>query len=177
MKNIQFVSPRIRCLEGKMNDERMISQTSTVHKLDEVSSWCLADCSKYERELVKKSECGLSCWLVFPAAWKRRERMCALTCWLACPAASQWWGWGREEEKRTGLSYSKGLRGKGWKNVTSPFYSCPGSDPGRMAWNILIGRKISLWVQNSQNISAPDNNLKFFLQQGNTRKGYIEYCS
>ena len=25
-------------LEGKMNDERMISQTPTVHKLDEVSS-------------------------------------------------------------------------------------------------------------------------------------------
>ena len=37
-------------LEGKMNDERMISQTATVHKLDEVSSWCLADCSKYVRE-------------------------------------------------------------------------------------------------------------------------------
>ena len=26
-------------LEGKMNDERMISQTPMVHKLDEVSSW------------------------------------------------------------------------------------------------------------------------------------------
>ena len=37
-------------LEGKMNDERMISQTPTVHKLGEVSSWCLADCSKYVRE-------------------------------------------------------------------------------------------------------------------------------
>ena len=37
-------------LEGKMNDKRMISQTPTVHKLDEVSSWCLADCSKNVRE-------------------------------------------------------------------------------------------------------------------------------
>ena len=52
-------------LEGKMNDKRMISQTPTVHKLDEVSSWCLVDCSKYvrervsEEESVKKSECGL----------------------------------------------------------------------------------------------------------------------
>ena len=37
-------------LEGKMNDERMISLTPAVHKLDEVSSWCLADCLKYVRE-------------------------------------------------------------------------------------------------------------------------------
>ena len=37
-------------LEGKMNDERLVSETPTVHKLDEVSSWCLADCSKYVRE-------------------------------------------------------------------------------------------------------------------------------
>ena len=42
-----------------------------------------------ERESVKKSECGLSCWLVLLAARKRRERMCALSCCLACPAASQ----------------------------------------------------------------------------------------
>ena len=42
--------------EGKMNDKRMISQTPTVHKLDEVSSLCLADYSKYVRESVKKSE-------------------------------------------------------------------------------------------------------------------------
>ena len=27
-----------------------------------------------ERESVKKSECGLSCWVVLPAARKRRER-------------------------------------------------------------------------------------------------------
>ena len=73
-------------LEGKMNDERMISQTPTVHKLDEVSSWCLVDCLKYVRESVKKSECGLWCWLVLPAARKQRERMCALSCWMACPA-------------------------------------------------------------------------------------------
>ena len=61
-----------------------------------------------EEELVKRSECALSCWLVFPAARKRRERMCsvmlpglscclgvksgvcALSCWLACPTAGQW---------------------------------------------------------------------------------------
>ena len=94
VENIQFVSPRIPWFRRKMNDERMISQTPTVHKLDEVSSWCLADCSKYERvseeESVKKSECGFSCWLVLPAARKRRERMYALSYWLAYPAASQW---------------------------------------------------------------------------------------
>ena len=38
-------------LEGKMNDARMVSQTPTVHKLDKVSSWCFADCSKYVREI------------------------------------------------------------------------------------------------------------------------------
>ena len=32
-----------------------------------------------ESEPVKKSDCGLSCWLVLPAARKRRERMCALS--------------------------------------------------------------------------------------------------
>ena len=91
-------------LEGKMNDERVISQTPTVHKLDEVSSWCLADCSKYvrervsEEESVKRSECGLSCWLVLPAARKRRERMCALSCWMVCPATSQW----GSEKRKTG---------------------------------------------------------------------------
>ena len=37
-------------LEGKMNDERIISLTATVYILDEVSSWCLEDCSKYVRE-------------------------------------------------------------------------------------------------------------------------------
>ena len=54
VENIQFVSPRIRFLEGKMNDERMISHTPMVHKLDEVSSWCLADCSKYMKESQRK---------------------------------------------------------------------------------------------------------------------------
>ena len=39
-----------------------------------------------ERESVKKSECGLSCWLVFPAAKKQRERMYALSCRHVCPA-------------------------------------------------------------------------------------------
>ena len=55
-------------LEGKMNDERMISHTLMVHKLDVLSSWCLTDCPKY----VKKSQwrrvnvlshvAGLSCY-------------------------------------------------------------------------------------------------------------------
>ena len=69
-------------LEGKMNDKRMVSQTPMVHKLDVLSSWCFADCSKYvrewervsEEESVKKSECALSCWVVFPAARRRKER-------------------------------------------------------------------------------------------------------
>ena len=39
-----------------------------------------------ERESVMKSECGISCWLVLPAARKRRERMYALSCWQVCPA-------------------------------------------------------------------------------------------
>ena len=77
-------------LEGKMNDERMISQAPTVHTLDVLSSWYLVDCWKYvrvsEEESVKKSECGLSCWLVLPAARKRRERMCTLSCRQICPA-------------------------------------------------------------------------------------------
>ena len=34
-------------LEGNMNDERTISQTPTVHRLDEVTSWYIVDCSKY----------------------------------------------------------------------------------------------------------------------------------
>ena len=111
-----------------MNDERMISQIPTVHKLDEFSSWCLADCSKYvrervsEEESVKKSECGLSCWLVVPAARKRRERMCALSCWLACLA----WKAYVEESKRM---------------LPHLFIVSQGSDLGRVAWNILISQK------------------------------------
>ena len=108
-------------LEGRMNDERMIFQTPTVHKLDEVSSWCLADCSKYvrrlsEEESVKKSECGLSCWLVLPAARKQRETG------QVCPARKAC----VQEDKRM---------------LPRLFIVARGSDPGRMAWNILIGQK------------------------------------
>ena len=63
-------------LEGKMNDERMISQTPTVHKLDEVSSRCLVDSSKYMRVPVN---------LVSHVGWPflllgSEERMCAPSC-------------------------------------------------------------------------------------------------
>ena len=71
-----------------------------------------------EEESVKRSECNLSCWLVLPAARKRRER-----------------------QNRTCLSCSKGLRGRGWKNVTSLLIVARVTSPGRMAWYILIGRK------------------------------------
>ena len=110
-----------------MNDERMISQTPTVHKLDEVSSWCLADCSKYVRESVKKSECGL----VLPAAWKKRERICALSCWLAYPAASQW----GSEKRKTGqvCPARKACVEKGERMLPRLFIVAQGSDPGRMA--------------------------------------------
>ena len=96
LKISKFVSPRICWFRRKDEWWKIISQTPMVHKLDEVSSWCLADCSKYvcvcvcvcvrererererervsEEESVKKSECGLSCWLVLPAARKRRDR-------------------------------------------------------------------------------------------------------
>ena len=70
-------------LEGKMNDERMISQTPMVHKLDEVSSWCLADCLKYVRvsqwrrvNVVSVMLAGLSC--CWPEG-KREERGCVLS--------------------------------------------------------------------------------------------------
>ena len=91
-----------------------------------------------EEESVKKSECGLSCWLVLPSARKWRERICALS-WLACPAASQ-----RGSEKRkTGkvcLAW-KACVEKGERMLPRLFIVAWGSDPGRMAWNILIGWK------------------------------------
>ena len=111
-----------------------------------------------EKESVKKRESGLSCWLVLPAARKRRECMCSLSCWLACPVANQ-----REEKDKTGISCSKGLRGREWKNVTLPFYSCPGKWPGQNGMKYPHWSKIWVWDQNSQNIPVPDNNLKFFL--------------
>ena len=79
-----------------------------------------------EEESVKKSECGLSCWLVLPAARKQRERMCALSCWLACPAASQW------GSEKTG-------------QVSPAWKACMEEGkimlPCRIAWNIFIGCK------------------------------------
>ena len=108
-----------------MNNERIISRTPTVHKLGEVSSWCLADCSKCvrESESVKKRECVcLSCWLGLPAARKRREIMCALSCWQVCPA------------RRTCVE-------EGERMLPRLLIVARESDPSRMAWNILIGRK------------------------------------
>ena len=76
-------------LEGKMNDERMISQTPMVHKLDVLSSWCLGDCSKYVRESQWRRENELSHvdWSFLLLGSKERERECALSHWLVCLAA------------------------------------------------------------------------------------------
>ena len=126
-----------------------------------LSCWLVFPAARKWRERM----CALSCWLVFPAAGKWRERMCALSCWLVFPAARKW----RERMCAlscwSALSCSKGLCRRGWKNVTLPFYSCLGK------WTRQNGVKYShwskIWVldQNSQNIPAPDNNLKFFLLQ------------
>ena len=100
-------------LKGKRNDERMISQTPTVHKFDEVSSRCLADCLKYVRE---------SQWrrvnMVSHVARKSRERKTG----QVCPARKAC----VEESERM---------------LPHLFIVARGSDPDRMAWNILIGRK------------------------------------
>ena len=106
-----------------------------------------------KEESVKKSECGLSLWLVLPAARKQRERMCALSCCLACPAASQW----GSKKRKTGQVCSawKACVEEGERMLPCFFIVAQGSDTGRMAWNILIGQK---YDQNSQNIPALDNN-------------------
>ena len=141
-----------------MTDERMISQTPTVHKLDEVSSRCLADNTKYVREShwirVIEEEWMWSLMLAGPSCCKeaKRENMCSvmlpgLSC---CKPVGK-----REEEDKIGLSGSKGLRGRGWKNVTSPFYSCPRKWPGQN------GKKYShcskIWVRTKT--------VKIFLRQ------------
>ena len=92
-----------------------------------------------EEESVKKSECGLSCWLVLPAARKRKERMCALSCWLACPAASHW----GSKKGKTGqvCSARKACVEESERMLSCLCIVARGSDLGRMAWNILIGRK------------------------------------
>ena len=91
-------------------------------------------------EEVKKSECGLSCCLVLSAAWKRRERKTGQVCpaWKACV----------EEGERM---------------LPSPFNSYPGKWPGQNGMKYSHWSKIWVRDQNSQNIPAPDNNLKFFL--------------
>ena len=75
-----------------------------------------------EEESVKKSECGHSCWLVLPAARKRRERMCALSCWQVCPTR-------------------KACVEEGERMLPRLFIIARGSDPSRIAGNILIGQK------------------------------------
>ena len=106
-------------LEGKINDERMISQTPIVHKLGVLSSWCLADCSKSVREKpVKKSQ-----WrrvnVLSNVDWSfvllgSEERECALSCWLACPAAGLW---GNDKRAR--------------EMVSAAFYVARGRWPGQ----------------------------------------------
>ena len=77
-----------------------------------------------------------------------------------------------------GLSSSKGPRGRGWKNVTSPFYSCLGHFPGQNGMKYSHWSKIWVRDQNSQNIPAPNNYLKFFLlhfsQSPYLRSGHFE---
>ena len=79
-------------LEEKMNDERMISQTPMVHKLDVLSSWCLAVCSKYVREGQWRRVKWRRVNVVSHVGWSflllgGEERECALSCWLVCPPA------------------------------------------------------------------------------------------
>ena len=105
-------------LEWKMNDERMISQTPTVHKLDEglliVLSGLLEIWERVsEEESVKKSECGLSCWLVLPAVRKRRrENAICRVDWSVLPLAGQ-----------------EAIRGR--EMVSAAFYVAPGRWPGK----------------------------------------------
>ena len=96
-------------------------------------------------EEVSLSECGLSCWLVLPAARKRRERMCALSCWLAL---SYCWPVEKREESE--------------KWLARPFMLPRGGDLGRMASVILIGWKYATTIT-VKLIHAPNKNTKFFL--------------
>ena len=65
--------------------------------------------------------------------------MCALSCWLASPATGQWWS----EKEKTGqvCPARKTTVEEGERMLPRLFIVIRGSDPGRMAWNILIGRK------------------------------------
>ena len=71
-----------------------------------------------DRESVKKSNCGLSCWLILPAFSKRSER-------------------------KTGQVFParKACMEECERMLPRLFTVARGSDPGRMAGNILIGRK------------------------------------
>ena len=135
----------------------MISQTPTIHKLEEVSSWYLVDCSKCERVSVKKSQ-----WrrvnVVSHVGWsflllRSEERECVLchVAWLVLLLASGEARRGREDSS----VLLEGLRGRRWKNVTSPFYSCLGKWPGQN------GMKYSHWSK----IWVPDKTVKIFLHQ------------
>ena len=149
--NISNLFPRGSVgLEGKMNDEIMIAQTLMVHKLDVLSSWCLADCS-----VVREEKDGLSrSKYMRESQWRRvnvlshvdwsfccqeAKRECALSCCLACPVASQW----GSEKRKTGqvCPARKACEEAGERMLPRLFIVAQGSDPGRMAWNILIGRK------------------------------------
>ena len=90
-----------------------------------------------EEESGKKSEYGLSCWLVFPAA--KRERMCALSYWLACSAVSQCGSVKRKT--RQVCPARKACVEEDEIMLPCLFIVAQRSDPGKMAWNILIGRK------------------------------------
>ena len=115
-----------------------------------------ADCSKYVRESQWRRVCGLSWWLVLPAARKWRERMCALSCWLACPARKA----GVEEGKRM---------------LPRLFIVARGSEPGRMAWNILIGRKYEFGNKTVKIFLRQTIIWNFFLQQNVTVKYLSRY--
>ena len=116
-----------------MNDERMISQTPTVHKLDEVSSWCLADCSKYVRESQWRrvnvvSHVGWS--FLLPGSEKRECVLCHVGC--LCPAAGRW----RERMCSIMLAgfvllLASGKMRREREMVTTAFYVAPGRWPGQ----------------------------------------------
>ena len=105
-------------------------KTPMVHKLDEVSSWYLADCSKYVRE----------------SQWRRVYMLCHVG-WLVLLLASGEVRRGRQDRSVC----SKGLRGRASERMLPRlFIVARGSDPGRMAWNILIGRKYEFGTKQSK---------------------------
>ena len=146
-----------------MNDERMISQTPRVHKLDEVSSWCLTDCSKYVRESQWRRMNVVSHvdWSFLLLGGEERECVLCHVCWLDVLLASG-------EARRGKQDRSVLLERPAWKRVKECYLAF-----------LLLSREVTRAEcheifslvknmssrQNSQNIPVPDNNLKFFLQQ------------